>query len=727
MNRNKSAIWASVTLVLLMLFSGFMLEAQAQSGVEKKGLEAVDEFNYSEAIEYFQRVEFLTPMGLRGMAISFARTGQLDSAARYYQLLVKTGFQESEDLYDYANVLKIIGRYDDAFHWMAVYSEERPNDSRPQRHFNDPEYHHRILASSANYSIQNLDANTAQEEFGVSFYGDKIAFTSSRVGVNPVKREWNWTGTPYLYIYTATVDSVGEWQEIEKIEGPFNGRLHDGPIAFNDEATIAVFSRNREDAVSEDGKMNFQLFYSQKTDGNWSSPEGMWFNHSSYSVGHPTLSSDGSVLYFTSDMPGGYGGSDIYMVKKRKGGGWAFPINLGRDINTEGNEMFPYYHEKDSLLYFSSDGHPGIGGLDLFVYRVDGSKVSCISNLGLPFNSNRDDFGLITYPGHRTGYLASNRKGGKGSDDVYYFEAKPQQDSVLYQDPLDVFASEQGDFLYDDGKGGGIRGKFVNRSIKQDSTVLNLYNEDGDRIGSATTDEDGNFVFQGLDFYKSYVIKLSKKDEGLFDQSKIYFMDAEGNVVDSAQTLLFNAYSFQYLPKEYTLRPIVEEVDESSLSILGQFTYKGLGAGPVKLEIMDELDLRDTITHDVNLWAVDVFYDTPIGNKGSSYNVYVAFYNFDFGPNYRLTNSSDLIATGRIIYAQTGYTFPSFSEAGDLQPYASYSFRELEAFSDPAQTWSVGANWYLSGHNAKITVEYSRNTRGSLLANQINLQAMIHL
>ncbi len=135
----------------------------------------------------------------------------------------------------------------------------------------------------------------------------------------------------------------------------------------------------------------------------------------------------------------------------------------------------------------------------------------------------------------------------------------------------------------------------------------------------------------------------------------------------------------------------------------------------------------DTITHDVNLFAVDVFYDTPLGEKGASYNAYVAYYNYDFGPNYRLTNTSNVIATGQIFYAQTGFTLPDFTEKGRLQPYLSGSYRDLDAFSDVATTWAAGANFYLSGHNAKITLEYNQTNQGAANSHLINLQAMIYL
>ena len=539
------------------------------------------------------------------MAISYSRLNQMDSAEKYYLQVINTGFHEIIDLYEYAEVLKVNGKYDEAFHWLAVYSEKRPHDSRVLRQFADPESYNRIIQDTANFELKFLKANTPQQDFGPVRYGESIVFTSSRPQTAPIKREWNWTGTPYLDLFTAEVDSLGDFIDVQALEGPFNSKYHDGPIAFNEAGDLAVFTRNVGSDEGDEGALNFQLFFSKKVDGKWTKPEGMWFNHPNYSVGHPTLSADGKVLYFSSDMPGGFGKSDLYMVKARAEKGWGFPINLGRDVNTEGQEMFPYLHTKDSLLYFSSNGHPGIGGLDLFVGSVDGSHLKYITNIGLPFNSNRDDFGMLVSDDRTNGYFSSNRSGGAGSDDIIRFTERERIDSILYHDPLNVHSAELGDFEYAEGQG-DLRGKFVSRKVAQDSVLLNLYNEDGDLIGAATTDEDGKFVFKGLNFYDSYIVKLSEEGEGLFDQSTIYFLDQEGNKVDSARTLLFNAYSFQYLPKEYAVRPAIDEFDESDLTVVGQFSYKGLATGPMNLEILDEQDIRDTVlTDSLGLFTFD--------------------------------------------------------------------------------------------------------------------------
>ena len=474
------------------------------------------------------------------------------------------------------------------------------------RQFADPESYNRIIQDTANFELKFLKANTPQQDFGPVRYGESIVFTSSRPQTAPIKREWNWTGTPYLDLFTAEVDSLGDFIDVQALEGPFNSKYHDGPIAFNEAGDLAVFTRNVGSDEGDEGALNFQLFFSKKVDGKWTKPEGMWFNHPNYSVGHPTLSADGKVLYFFLryarwfwKIRPVYGKSE---GRKKDG---VFPINLGRDVNTEGQEMFPYLHTKDSLLYFSSNGHPGIGGLDLFVGSVDGSHLKYITNIGLPFNSNRDDFGMLVSDDRTNGYFSSNRSGGAGSDDIIRFTERERIDSILYHDPLNVHSAELGDFEYAEGQG-DLRGKFVSRKVAQDSVLLNLYNEDGDLIGAATTDEDGKFVFKGLNFYDSYIVKLSEEGEGLFDQSTIYFLDQEGNKVDSARTLLFNAYSFQYLPKEYAVRPAIDEFDESDLTVVGQFSYKGLATGPMNLEILDEQDIRDTVlTDSLGLFTFD--------------------------------------------------------------------------------------------------------------------------
>src|SRR6185437_874863 len=169
----------------------------------------------------------------------------------------------------------------------------------------------------------------------------------------------------------------------------------------------------------KDRVVNLEIYFRNYKDGKWSKPEAFILNNKDYSVGQPCLTADGSTMYFTSNMPGGYGGTDIYRIKKDEKGTWGTPENMGNKLNTEGNEMFPFFEENNGVLFFASDGRFGLGGLDIFICLINDTKVGTVYNAGSPLNTQYDDFALITDDKFKTGYFSSNRSGGSGDDDIY--------------------------------------------------------------------------------------------------------------------------------------------------------------------------------------------------------------------------------------------------------------------------------------------------------------------
>ncbi|MEQ9188135.1 MAG: OmpA family protein [Cryomorphaceae bacterium] len=398
-------------------------------------------------------------------------------------------------------------------------------------------------------------------------------------------------------LYRSAPDTIGDIQVAENLGPPFNTSQNEGSITFNEARDIAIFSRSYTNQSEGEGQ-RLGLFQSELVNGAWTEPQPFWFNHQGYSVQDPALSPDGSMLFFASDMPGGFGGFDIYFVKQREHqGGWAFPINSGRTINTEGDELTPFYHTTDSLLFFASDGQLGIGGLDLFVAKKDGNRFINISNLGLPFNSRGDDFALITNPRRTSGYFTSDRGGRSGGNDLFHFLRIAEEEATGFKDPLDAEPILKNRLSYASGQG-DIGGQFLYRKVAQENVYLNLYNSEGRRIGAATTDSAGKFVFTGLNFYDSYIIKLDEDQDGLFGQSTIFFLDNNGNKVDSARTLFFNAFSFQYLPKEYAFRPTLVADDPSDLVIKVLFTHEGVSQAFQDFELSSLDGVIDTLTTD---------------------------------------------------------------------------------------------------------------------------------
>jgi outer membrane protein OmpA-like peptidoglycan-associated protein len=228
----------------------------------------------------------------------------------------------------------------------------------------------------------------------------------------------------------ATVVPEGKLTKIEEFSRVLNTKYHEGPMTFFKGEQKVVLTRNNYNKgkarESKDGTNRLKLYTGDLKGDTWGNVKEVPFNSDEYSTGHPALTPDNTKMYFVSDMPGGYGGTDLYIVEYNEGT-WGTPVNLGKEINTEGNEMFPYVDEAGNL-YFSSDGHEGIGGLDLFYAEMkEGIAIKGVTNLGAPMNSEKDDFGLITDVGRNSGFFASNRKRGIHDDNIYSFrrECRP--------------------------------------------------------------------------------------------------------------------------------------------------------------------------------------------------------------------------------------------------------------------------------------------------------------
>ena len=264
--------------------------------------------------------------------------------------------------------------------------------------------------------------NTSNLEFSPSFYQNGLVYATSRKSQGERDKKINET---YFELYYASLDGNGLPLNPKQFSLEVNSQLHEGPVTFSRDGNVIYFTRNNLKKgvrkADDQGVTRLKIYEAEKGPEDWENVKELPFNSDEYSVCHPTLSADGKKLYFSSDMPGGIGGMDLWVVE-RQGDTWSSPINLGPEINTIKNEVFPFIHSTGNL-FFASNGHEGLGGLDIF--RIDiGSKVwGSISNLGEPFNSPSDDLGLILTPGGTKGYFASDRAGGNGKDDIYLFEA----------------------------------------------------------------------------------------------------------------------------------------------------------------------------------------------------------------------------------------------------------------------------------------------------------------
>ncbi len=276
-----------------------------------------------------------------------------------------------------------------------------------------------------NYRIKNLDVNTKYSDFGVSYYGESEAiYASSKPQDNKSRRNWT-NGQPYLDLYRGAIDGTGEIIDSAPFSEKIDTKYHESNAVFTKDLKTVYFTRNNyfEGRYGKDslGWNNLKLFRADVGEnGDWVNIMPMPFNDDNYSVGHPALSPDEKTLYFISDMPGSMGQTDIFSTSINADGSYGSPMNLGSQVNTFGKEMFPYVSRKGNL-YFSSDGRGGQGGLDIYVVPLNNRTVAPL-NLGSPINSAKDDFSFIINNDKKNGYFSSNREGGKGDDDIYYFD-----------------------------------------------------------------------------------------------------------------------------------------------------------------------------------------------------------------------------------------------------------------------------------------------------------------
>ena len=350
--------------------------------------------------------------------------------------------------------------------------------------------------TSGEYKVENLDINTKFSDFGSTFYdNNKLIFSSTR-GDGLLKAKWKENGQPFLELYEGTINEDGSLSDIKSFSENINTKFHDASASFTPDQKTVYFTRdfytNSKLLKDDDGITNLAIFKaSVAPDGSWTDIEPLPFNNASYSCGHPSINKDGTKLYFTSDMPGSYGSTDIFVVNiDRKNGTYGIPRNLGRKINTVGKEMFPFIDTKD-ILYFSSDGKKeGIGGLDVYASKMYEKSVSDALHLGEPVNSKADDFAYIIKNDIHEGYFSSNRKGGKGDDDIYHFSASP---------PLKIECNQI--------VTGIVKNKETNKNLF--NAVVIIYDDKDNELDNTTSNPDGSFKFT-VDCNKSYKIVAAK-------------------------------------------------------------------------------------------------------------------------------------------------------------------------------------------------------------------------
>lgn len=458
-------------LVLFLLFSSLCVFGQKLPKLLEKGEELRRHLSFAEAVDLYERIlpeehslnrEEQTALR-RGLSDAYYQLRQYRKAEEVLSPLMPEN-KDKDTFKRYAQLLASVGRYEES----ADYWKKYEASAQVPVVVVEPKA---LLRNADSYAVEYLGINSGMPEFSPIYYKEGLVFVSARKATRSIKRIFSWDNSPFLDLFyveeralkrreeqgAAVFGTGGNNANAERplplgsayytpatpndantvahtreqyipplikavpFSKTLNSKYHEGPSVIYNKGSKILFTRNAQRGGRED-VLRLKLYAADRIGKEWRNIKELTFNSEQYSCGHPAITEDGRMLFFVSDMPGGYGGTDLYYTIFRQGS-WSKPINAGPRINTVGDELFPFLDQKGKL-YFSSDGHPGLGALDLFVVEWDFKTqlpAGPLRNLGAPLNSPYDDFGLVTDGERERGYFSSNRKRGGTDDDIYRF------------------------------------------------------------------------------------------------------------------------------------------------------------------------------------------------------------------------------------------------------------------------------------------------------------------
>lgn len=487
-------------LAYTFLFFCFFINANAQTSNTKQADKKYDNYAYADAIKLYEgaiKKGYQDENIFQKLGNSYYFTGNLTKALEcYQQLFALNRNQQADYLYRYSQCLKSAGNYTKSDEILEIFSEKVPLDKRGIIFKKNRNYLEDIKANSGRYEFADAGINSKDSDYGSTLLDNKLIFTSARDTGSIVKRNFKWTNKAISALYVVDLmpdGSIGVPVFFHKKD--LKTKFNESTPVFTKDGRTMYFTKNNsvngKRGESENKITLLKLYKAIFINDEWGNVQELPFNSDEYSVAHPALSPDEKTLYFASDMPGSFGSSDLFKVTINNDGTYGKPENLGTEINTEGRETFPFL-SSDNELYFASDGRPGLGGLDVFVSKInnDGSYDE-VQNLGEPINSKQDDFAFIINSKNRNGFFSSNRENGQGLDDVYRFT---EIRKLLCEQDLmgTVTDAETNDPLAD--------------------VTLSLFNEGSQFVAEVVSDQNGNYIFPNVKCGKKYFIKTAKTD-----------------------------------------------------------------------------------------------------------------------------------------------------------------------------------------------------------------------
>ena len=574
-----------------------MLTLFAQQKAVNAGDNKSNKFSYIVAIKIYEKVVkkgFINADLCQKIGDAYFYNANYKTATEWYQRLFSFSKKPNSEYYfRYALSLKSNGQKEESDKLMNQYFQLAPNQQRSKLLQSEINYLKLIKLNSDRFEIGTLTINSPNSDFGGSFYNDQFVFSSSRETNNIYKRTHSWTGLPFTSLYSGTINSDGIVSSPQRFAKDIDSKYNESTPIFTKDGKTVYFTRNNylkgKKGQNAEGAVLLKIYRAQVNQKQeWDNITELPINSDNFQVAHPALSPDEKTLYFASDRPGTIGKSDIYRVEIKTDGNFGEPENLGSSINTEGRETFPFISET-GILYFASDGRPGLGGLDIF--QVDLNKINkrnSVLNIGAPINGPMDDFSFCINEASNRGFFTSNREGGQGNDDIYGFtQTKP----IVYpceQQLLGIVLDNQ-----------------TNEILS--GSEVSLFSKDHQLISSQISDQKGEFNFGYVDCGSGFYIRASKLDYST-DEKEIQIPNNTGETkaslaIEKSQipivpgtdlSKVFHIKEIYFDLDKYNIRPDAAIELAKILEVLLEYPT-------MKIAINSHTDSRQTSTYNVIL------------------------------------------------------------------------------------------------------------------------------
>ena len=491
-----------IKVILIVSFLNLIsLNISAQKAAIKRADKKYDNFAYVDAIKIYKTIAakgYKDEKMFLKLGNAYYFNAELEKAeAAYSELFLLNPEQTAEVCYRYSQSLKSVGKYTEAAQLLEKFNQKSGNDQRAILFRENRDYLDVIKTNSKRFYIEDAGINSKYSDYGSSFRGNTVVFATSRDTGGFVKRVHKWSNQYFTNLYGAEIqpDFDAQLGKPKKYAKKINSKFNEASAVFTKDGNTMYFTRNNylkgKIRKNENKVILLKLYKATLVNNQWSNIIELPFDNDNYSTAHPALSADEKTLYFASDMPGSFGQSDLYKVAINDDGTFGTPINLGTTINTPGRETFPFVTDENEI-YFASDGHPGLGGLDVFVAKIPKDGVfTNIQNLGQPLNSNKDDFAYLIDTKTRKGFFTSNRDGGKGFDDIYKFT---ELKKLGCEQLLEGVVTDADD----------------NKIIPSAQVVL--YDKDMDKVKTVDTDANGYYNLGNIDCDSRYYVRAEKVD-----------------------------------------------------------------------------------------------------------------------------------------------------------------------------------------------------------------------